>query len=75
LDCKLELVIIPVTDIDQAHAELTGRGVAATEVFHFEQGGQTSQRDSSGHSPAVSGTPFMSRIVAPAAARASFEAR
>jgi hypothetical protein len=40
LDCKLELVIIPVTDIDQAHAELTGRGVAASEVFHFEQGGQ-----------------------------------
>jgi catechol 2,3-dioxygenase-like lactoylglutathione lyase family enzyme len=29
-----------VTDIDQAHAELTGRGVPATEVFHFEQGGQ-----------------------------------
>jgi catechol 2,3-dioxygenase-like lactoylglutathione lyase family enzyme len=29
-----------VTDIDQAHAELTGRGVEASGVFHFEQGGQ-----------------------------------
>lgn len=29
-----------VTDIGQAHAELTGRGVEATEVYHFDQGGQ-----------------------------------
>jgi catechol 2,3-dioxygenase-like lactoylglutathione lyase family enzyme len=29
-----------VTDIDQAHAELTGRGVEASGVFHFGQGGQ-----------------------------------
>jgi catechol 2,3-dioxygenase-like lactoylglutathione lyase family enzyme len=29
-----------VTDIDQAHAELTGRGVDASGVFHFEPGGQ-----------------------------------
>jgi catechol 2,3-dioxygenase-like lactoylglutathione lyase family enzyme len=34
-----------VTDIDQAHAELTGRGVEASEIFHFEQGGQTSGPD------------------------------
>ena len=29
-----------VTDIDQAHAELTGRGIDAGEIFHFGQGGQ-----------------------------------
>ena len=34
-----------VTDIDQAHAELTGRGVEATEVFHFDQGQQASGPD------------------------------
>ena len=34
-----------VTDIDQARAELTGRGVEASEIFHFEQGGQTSGPD------------------------------
>ena len=31
-------LIIP--DIDAGRAELVGRGVAATEVFHFEDGGQ-----------------------------------
>ena len=30
-----------VTDIDAARAELTGRGVAASEVFHFGAEGQT----------------------------------
>jgi catechol 2,3-dioxygenase-like lactoylglutathione lyase family enzyme len=30
-----------VSDIDEARAELTGRGVEATEVFHFGQAGQT----------------------------------
>jgi catechol 2,3-dioxygenase-like lactoylglutathione lyase family enzyme len=34
-----------VTDIDRAHAELTGRGVGASEVFHFEDGQQTSGPD------------------------------
>jgi catechol 2,3-dioxygenase-like lactoylglutathione lyase family enzyme len=34
-----------VTDIDQAHAELTDRGVAASEIFHFEQRGQVSGPD------------------------------
>jgi catechol 2,3-dioxygenase-like lactoylglutathione lyase family enzyme len=34
-----------VTDIDQAHADLTGRGVEASEVYHFEQGGQVSGSD------------------------------
>lgn len=29
-----------VTDIDLARAELVGRGVAATDVFHFEDGTQ-----------------------------------
>jgi catechol 2,3-dioxygenase-like lactoylglutathione lyase family enzyme len=29
-----------VTDIDQAHAELTGRGIDASEIFHFGPGGQ-----------------------------------
>ena len=29
-----------VPDIDAGRAELVGRGVAATEVFHFEDGGQ-----------------------------------
>ena len=30
-----------VSDIDEARAELTGRGVEASEVFHFGQQGQT----------------------------------
>lgn len=30
-----------VTDIDAAQAELAGRGVKVSEVFHFEQGQQT----------------------------------
>jgi catechol 2,3-dioxygenase-like lactoylglutathione lyase family enzyme len=34
-----------VTDIDQAHAELTGRGVEASEVFHFEPSGQVTGPD------------------------------
>jgi catechol 2,3-dioxygenase-like lactoylglutathione lyase family enzyme len=29
-----------VTDIDAARAELAGRGVAVSEVFHFGEGGQ-----------------------------------
>ena len=29
-----------VSDIDQARAELTGRGLNASEVFHFTDGGQ-----------------------------------
>jgi catechol 2,3-dioxygenase-like lactoylglutathione lyase family enzyme len=30
-----------VSDIDQARAELTGRGVEASELFHFGESGQT----------------------------------
>jgi catechol 2,3-dioxygenase-like lactoylglutathione lyase family enzyme len=30
-----------VTDVDEARAELTGRGVEASEVFHFGPQGQT----------------------------------
>jgi predicted enzyme related to lactoylglutathione lyase len=30
-----------VPDIDAARAELVGRGVDASEIFHFEEGGQT----------------------------------
>jgi len=29
-----------VSDIDAAHAELTGRGTEVSEIFHFEAGGQ-----------------------------------
>ena len=36
-----------VTDIEQAHAELTARGVGASEVFHFEQGQQAPGPDPS----------------------------
>ena len=36
-----------VTDIDKARSELAGRGVAVSEVFHFEEGGQRP-----GHDPA-----------------------
>lgn len=74
MDFELELVIIPVTDvdrakdftlmrnpdaagsvqglhlvvddIDEARAELTGRGVEASEIFHFGPAGQTP-----GHEP------------------------
>lgn len=35
-----------VDDIDEARAELTGRGVAASEIFHFGPSGQTP-----GHEP------------------------
>ena len=38
-----------VTDISQAHAELTGRGVAATSVFHFEGGRQLPGPDPARH--------------------------
>ncbi len=34
-----------VTDIDAARAELTGRGVDASEVFHFGAGGQETGPD------------------------------
>lgn len=34
-----------VTDIDAARAELTGRGMDASEVFHFGAGGQESGPD------------------------------
>jgi catechol 2,3-dioxygenase-like lactoylglutathione lyase family enzyme len=30
-----------VTDIDAAHAELTGRGAEVSEVFHFQDGKET----------------------------------
>jgi catechol 2,3-dioxygenase-like lactoylglutathione lyase family enzyme len=36
-----------VTDIEQAYAELTGRGVGASEVYHFEQGRQAPGPDPS----------------------------
>ena len=36
-----------VTDIEQAHAELTARGVGASDVFHFEQGQQAPGPDPS----------------------------
>lgn len=35
-----------VSDIDTARAELVGRGVDASEIFHFEEGAQTP-----GHEP------------------------
>jgi catechol 2,3-dioxygenase-like lactoylglutathione lyase family enzyme len=34
-----------VDDIGVAHAELTGRGVEATDVFHFEDGAETPGAD------------------------------
>ncbi len=34
-----------VTDIDEAQAELVGRGVAVSDVFHFGAGGQTPGHD------------------------------
>jgi catechol 2,3-dioxygenase-like lactoylglutathione lyase family enzyme len=34
-----------VSDIDEARAELTSRGVAASEVFHFGEAGQTPGHD------------------------------
>ena len=34
-----------VTDIEAAHAELTGRGADVSEVFHFANGVQTSGPD------------------------------
>ena len=34
-----------VADIDDARAELTGRGVGASEIFHFGAGGQTPGHD------------------------------
>ena len=34
-----------VADIDDAHDELTGRGVGASEIFHFGAGGQTPGHD------------------------------
>ena len=49
----LQLVVI---DIDKARPELAGRGVAVSEVFHFEEGGQRA-----GHDPArASYNSFMS---------------
>lgn len=34
-----------VTDITEAHAELTARGLDASEIFHFEEGSQASGPD------------------------------
>lgn len=34
-----------VSDIETAHAELTGRGASISEFFHFEDGGQVSGLD------------------------------
>ena len=34
-----------VADIDAARAELTGRGVEVSEVFHFDEGGQQPGHD------------------------------
>lgn len=40
MDFKLELVVIPVTDIDVARAELVSRGTEASDLFHFGEAGQ-----------------------------------
>jgi catechol 2,3-dioxygenase-like lactoylglutathione lyase family enzyme len=37
---SLQGLHLVVTDIDEARAELTGRGVGASEAFHFGPGGQ-----------------------------------
>ena len=38
---SLQGLHLVVSDIDEARAELTGRGVEASEIFHFEAAGQT----------------------------------
>jgi hypothetical protein len=38
VDWRLELIVVPVADVDRA--ELAERGVEVSEVFHFEEGGQ-----------------------------------
>jgi len=40
VDWKLELVIVPVSDVDAARAELVERGTDASEIFHFDARGQ-----------------------------------
>ncbi len=42
---SLQGLHLVVTDIDAARAELTGRGVDASEVFHFGAEGQTPGHD------------------------------
>jgi catechol 2,3-dioxygenase-like lactoylglutathione lyase family enzyme len=42
---SLQGLHLVVTDIDAARAELTGRGVDASEVFHFGPQGQTTGPD------------------------------
>jgi catechol 2,3-dioxygenase-like lactoylglutathione lyase family enzyme len=37
---SLDGMHLVVNDIDGAHSELVGRGVPASEIFHFEAGGQ-----------------------------------
>jgi catechol 2,3-dioxygenase-like lactoylglutathione lyase family enzyme len=36
---------VVVSDIDAARSELLGRGAEASEIFHFEEGGQTAGPD------------------------------
>jgi predicted enzyme related to lactoylglutathione lyase len=42
---SLQGLHLVVTDIDAARAELVGRGVDASEVYHYESGGQVSGPD------------------------------
>lgn len=37
---SVQLLHLVVTDIDEARAELAGRGMDVSEVFHFGEGGQ-----------------------------------
>lgn len=45
MDWKLELVVVPVSDIDR---ELKQRGVDATDVFHFDGATQAPGPDPQG---------------------------
>jgi hypothetical protein len=40
VDWKLELIAVPVSDIDAARAELHERGTDVSEFFHFGDTGQ-----------------------------------
>ena len=45
MDWKLELIVLPVSDVDRAKAELVGRGADVSDVYHFVDGAQTSGPD------------------------------
>ncbi len=40
MDWKLELIVVPVTDIEAARAEILRRGGEVGDPFHFEEGRQ-----------------------------------